>query len=138
MEQLAEKEKITLVQNSYGRCLSSGKLLETFYSNFLSSGMEVADKFQNTYFAQQHKLLRHGINLIIMYAAGNVAGQSGLQRIRESHSRGRMNIEPRFYGLWKAALLKAIAVHDRNYDKNIERAWTEVLDRGITFITGGY
>ncbi|ELR71119.1 hypothetical protein C900_03083 [Fulvivirga imtechensis AK7] len=138
MEQTMEIGKITLVQNSYGRCLSSGKLLETFYENFLSSSRDVADKFRNTDFEQQRKLLRHGINLMIMYAAGNIAGQTGLKRIKESHSRGRMNIEPRFYALWKAALIKAIAEHDRDFNVEIKAAWNEVLDKGIVLITEGY
>lgn len=138
MEQTTEIGRITLVQNSYGRCLSSGKLLETFYENFLSGSKDVADKFRNTDFEQQRKLLRHGINLMIMYAAGNIAGQTGLKRIKESHSRGRMNIEPRFYVLWRAALMKAIATHDRDFNNDVKAAWEEVLDKGIAFIKEGY
>ena len=138
MENLATTDKITLVQNSYGRCLNNGNMLETFYQKFLSSSNEVAERFKHTDFEQQHKLLRHGLNLMIMYAAGNFAGQSGLRRIKESHSRARLNIEPRFYILWKGALLNAIIQHDKKFDRETREAWNEVLDKGIEFVTSGY
>lgn len=138
MENETTTDKIALVQNSYGRCLSNGNMLETFYQKFLSSSHEVAERFKNTDFEQQHKLLRHGINLMIIYAAGNIAGQSGLRRIKESHSRVRLNIEPRFYILWKGALLSAIIQHDNKFDRETREAWNEVLDRGIDFVTSGY
>ncbi|MBL6448738.1 globin [Fulvivirga sp. 29W222] len=131
-------DKITLVQNSYGRCLSNGKVLETFYQKFLSSSVEVKERFKHTDFEQQHKLLRHGINLMIMYAAGNIAGQAGLRRIKDSHSRVRLNIDPRFYSLWKDALMSAIVQHDKKLDGETRRAWNEVLDKGIEFVTSGY
>ncbi|UII30684.1 hypothetical protein LVD17_20535 [Fulvivirga ulvae] len=138
MENSATTDKITLVQNSYGRCLNNGDMLDTFYQKFLSSNVEVAERFRKTDFEQQHKLLRHGINLMIMYAAGNIAGLAGLKRIKESHSRVKLNIEPRFYILWKGALLSAIIHHDKKFDRETREAWNEVLDKGIEFVTSGY
>lgn len=138
MEKFATTDNIGLVQNSYGRCLSNGDMLETFYQEFLASSGEVAKRFKHTDFEQQHKLLRHGINLMIMYAAGNIAGQSGLKRIKESHSRARLNIEPRFYSMWKRALLSAIGKHDKKFDRETREAWNDVLNKGIDFVTAGY
>lgn len=138
MEELMEQEKITVVQNSYGRSLANGDMLDTFYKKFLSSHSDIEERFKNTDFEQQKKLLRHGINLMIMHAAGNVAGKSGLNRIRESHSRGKMNIQPKYYSHWKKALIDAISQHDRKFDDTVRKAWEKVLDNGIAFISAGY
>lgn len=138
MEKNVASNTIEVVQNSYGRCLSNGNVIETFYSHFLASSPEVKEKFKNTDFEEQHKLLRHGINLMIMFADGNIAGKAGIKRIMESHARARLNIEPRFYTLWKDALLKALNEHDKKFDRDIREAWNKTLDEGINFITSGY
>lgn len=135
---ILERNVIETVQNSYGRCLANGNVIETFYGHFLQSSPEVKEKFKNTDFEQQHKLLKHGINLMIMFADGNVAGKSGMKRIMESHARTRLNIEPRFYQLWKAALLKALGEHDRKFDTDTQKAWNHVLEEGIKYVTQGY
>lgn len=133
-----DRATIRVVQESYGRCLANGKMIETFYQHFLSSSDEVAEKFKNTDFEQQYKLLRHGLNLMIMFAEGNVAGQAGISRIRESHSKHRLNIAPHFYPVWKSSLLKAISQHDRKFDSQVREAWSDLLEVGIRHIIDGY
>lgn len=141
MENLKKTEpdiNIDVVQKSYGRCLSSGDMLQTFYDYFLSSSPVVAEKFKNTDFDNQKKLLKHGINLMIMFAAGTFAGNSGLKRLQHSHSRHNLDIKPEFYGLWKQCLIRAVQKHDYKVDSEITKAWDEVLGKGIKFITAGY
>ena len=75
---------------------------------------------------------------MIMYSSGKVAGQAGLQRIKETHSRAQLDIEPRFYRMWKNALLKAIPLHDEKYGPTVGKAWNEVLETGIQYIKQGY
>jgi len=138
MEKTLDKTSIDEVQNSYGRCLNKGNFIASFYERFLANGPEIASKFEKTDFDEQHKLLRHGINLMIMYASDNVVGTSGLKRIKESHSKARLNIEPRFYEVWKQSLLDTVADHDRKYDFSVRMAWSDVLDKGISYIAAGY
>jgi len=58
MEKIMIDQKASNVQNSYGRCLSNGDLIETFYDIFLSSDPKIKERFANTDFANQKKLLR--------------------------------------------------------------------------------
>lgn len=138
LETTETQSSTTIVQNSYGRCIAKGEFIPTFYERFLSSHPEVKGKFAKTNFDEQYKLLRHGINLMIMFAADNIAGKAGLNRIMQSHCRSRMNIEPRFYNIWKKSLLDTVAEKDRQYTPEIRKAWDEVLEKGIKHIVGGY
>lgn len=130
--------KVEVVQKSYGRCLSTGDVLQTFYDYFLNSNPAVKDKFKNTDFENQKKLLKHGINLMIMFAAGTFAGNSGLKRLQQSHSRHNLNIDPRYYELWKNCLLRAVEKHDYKANTEVITAWDFVLNKGIKLITAGY
>lgn len=131
-------EKIAMVQNSYGRCLASGDVLETFYQEFLKSSPVIKEKFVNTDFNNQKKLLKHGINLMVMFAGDGFAGQSGLKRIRESHDHNHLDIKPELYNLWKQCLMSAIKKHDYKYNHLVESSWNAVLDKGINYIKSGY
>ncbi|MFA0963638.1 globin [Roseivirga sp. BDSF3-8] len=132
------EEAVKTAQESYGRCLANGNMLESFYDKFLSKSPLIKDRFKDTDFESQYKLLRHGINLMLMYAQGNIAGKSGLERIRYSHSREQMAIPPYSYDLWKAALLEVLPLHDRKYNAEVKAAWSEVMDFGIEHIRSGY
>ena len=136
--EMIKENTLAIVHNSYGRCLANGNVIETFYKKFLSSSPKVAERFKNTDFNEQNKLLKHGLNLMIMYSRGNFAGQAGLKRIKETHSRTKLDIEPHFYQLWKAALLKTIPLHDQKYDPTVEEAWDKVLEMGIQYIKQRY
>ena len=141
MENLQNTERVNMVevvQKSYGRCLSTGDMLQTFYDYFLSSSPVVAEKFRNTDFDNQKKLLKHGINLMIMFAAETFAGNSGLKRLQQSHSRGNLNIRPELYDLWKKCLMRAVEKHDYKANTEVMNAWDYVLGKGIKFITAGY
>ncbi len=138
METLLKNESLKLVQDSYGRCLANGDVLETFYNQFLESSPVIKAKFAKTDFEQQKKLLRHGINLMIMFAADNLAGQTGLKRIRESHNIHHLNISPALYVFWKNCLLYAIQKHDAKFNSEVWLAWNEVLKKGIDYIKSGY
>lgn len=135
---MLDQDKIKSVQNSYGRCLGEGDVVDSFYTIFLESHPDVKSKFSKTDFVEQKKLLRHGISLMIMYASDNFVGKNGLERIQDSHSKGKLDIDPRFYSYWKESLLKAVEKHDKLFDEHIEKNWQVVLDTGIEFIKKGY
>ena len=124
------------VKNSYGRCLGSPDFFDRFYDVFLKSNPKIPVLFSKTDFTEQKKLIRHGINLIIMYADGNIVGMSGLKRINETHN-GSLNIDHSLYAYWKESLMQVIREYDERFDFRLENEWSEVLDKGISFITKG-
>ena len=131
-------ELANTVQKSYSRCIASGKLFDRFYDIFLATDPDIKERFANTDFDKQKKLLRHGINLMIMFSEDNLIGKSGIERIRFTHSKHKLNIPSPYYALWKSSLIKAISEVDNQFNAEIEHAWSKTLDVGIEHIKLGY
>lgn len=130
-----------LVTRSYGRCLAQGTLLfDRFYDNFLKSSPSIAKMFIHTDMVKQKSLLRAGLNYAIMYSteSGKLAAEGVLKRIQQSHSRSRINVDPKLYPLWINSLLKAIEETDPKFTPDLQRAWKHVLDNAVAYIISGY
>lgn len=126
------------VKASFGRCMADGALFDTFYGIFLASHPDIAPRFANTDFAKQKGLIRQGINLVIMFAAGAPVGESGLARIRASHAHALLDVPPDLYKYWKESMLKAVAQTDPRFDAELSRSWDAVLQKAVDFIVAGY
>jgi len=70
------------VRRSFGRCATAGDVISVFYDRLLASNPDITPRFARTDFALQKGLLRQGINLAILHAAGTASGTTGLSRIR--------------------------------------------------------
>ena len=53
-----DKPAIRIFNDSLARCLSNDRFFRRFYELFLASSQEVRDKFRNTDFAKQNRMLR--------------------------------------------------------------------------------
>ena len=134
MKRKLSKDQIKEVQNSYERCLSSGDFITSFYDEFLGSHPEVAEKFKDTDFTSHYKMIRRGISAVIMFSEGKTSGKAGLEMIRKSHSDTGLDIDSKFFNVWKKALLTTVAYYDGKYDTDIKKSWSKVMDFGIKFI----
>ena len=132
------EEKAQEVMMSFGRASMKGDLIDRFYQIFLASHPTIRPRFQNTDFEKQKALLKQGVNLIIMYAKGNIVGKTGLERIRDTHQKSKMNIPPQLYSYWTQSLLKAISEMDPKFNSELEKFWKEIVARGVEFIIDGY
>ena len=126
------------VKMSFGRCLTSGDLFQEFYDIFLASDPGLAPMFAHTDFERQKGLLRHGLNLALMFAGDNPIGKSGLAKIRKSHSKTELNISPAMYPLWTESFIKAIKKMDPQCDSALENKWRDALNKAVDYIKGGY
>lgn len=126
------------VKISYGRCLAYEEFFDYFFDRFFESHPSVKEMFAETDFPEQKKHLRHGLNLVIMFASDNLPGQLGLNRIKDTHGKTNLNIRPEFYPLWKESLMKAVVHFDKDITEELKAEWGMVLDKGIEFIAAGY
>ena len=128
---------VQLAKDSYTR--SAGKdVIGRFYEIFLKSHPHIAPLFAETDFVAQKETLNHGMHLAIMFAEGQALGKTGLERIRQSHCRNRLNISPMLYPYWKKSFLQAISETDPQFNEETRKAWDSVLQQTIDFISGGY
>lgn len=128
----------TKVRESFGRCLLKGDLFQHFYAHFSQSHSDVSQKFRNTDFDKQKRLLQDGINLAIMFAEGNPVGRNGIERIAESHGKLGLDINPHLYSYWLESFIDALAEFDPEFCLDIEDEWREVLSKAIEFIKARY
>lgn len=125
-----------IVQQSYSRCLRSEDFFGRFYELLLASDPVLPDMFSKTEFPRQHRLLQHGIGLLISY--GNHADDVLLERIAARHSAKGLDVPPDMYPLFVQALIRAISEADPRYDDDIEQAWRDVVTPGIQFMMSRY
>ena len=126
------------IRMSYGRCIAISDFFDQFYDRFLISHPDIRKKFENTDFVKQKDLIKHGVNMIIGYADNNPIAIRVLTRIRDSHSRENLNIDPHYYRYWAESLIKTISANDTRLDDSLIDVWRKVLAKGIDFISSGY
>ncbi|HAA23027.1 MAG TPA: hypothetical protein DCR93_06545 [Cytophagales bacterium] len=127
-------ENIDLLKRHHGRLLSKSDFFEVFYDTFLESHPDIKQYFMGVEMENQRKLLRHGLNQMVMHADNNFAGTHGLQRIRSTHAPGRLGIPHHLYSHWKASFFAAIKQVDPDYTPQIIAAWENMLDLSIAEI----
>lgn len=125
-----------IAQQSYSRCLRSGGFLPRLYELLLESDPAIPPYFAKTEFPRQHKLLQHGLGLLLSY--GNRPDPALLDRIAARHSSGGLNVRPELYPLFVESLLGALREHDPRFDPDVEAAWREAVRPGIDFMKSRY
>lgn len=121
------------IQSSYLRCCASSGFFDTFYDIFLAKSPEVAEKFANTDFTRQKRMLRESIFKMVRQASFDGEARAEVERIGELHAR-RLDIRPQLYALWLDSLCEAIERHDPGYVPALEVLWRRRMQQGIDLI----
>lgn len=129
-----QPEDIELFNDSLERCTSHPNFLGRFYEIFLASSPEVAEKFNNTNFSRQKRVLKSSLYLLIFATEGKPEGVAHLNRMTELHGPGQLNIPAYMYDLWMESLLKAVAEFDIAFGPRVEKAWRSMLASGIEYL----
>ena len=125
-----------IAQESYSRCLRSPRFFASFYERLLASDPSIPPMFAKTEFPKQHKLLQHGLGLLLSYA--NRIDDSLLERIAARHSSSGLNVPPALYPLFTESLLATVRELDAKCSPEIEQAWREALEPGLAFMQSRY
>lgn len=126
----------TIAQHSYSRCLRSPDFFTDFYDRLLASDPAIPPMFATTEFSKQHKLLQHGLGLLLSYA--KTPDPALLQRIAAKHSAGGVNVPPDMYGRFLDALVQTVGEHDPRFDEDVGAAWHEAARPGVEFMQSHY
>ena len=123
---------------SLERCSASDRFIPAFYDRFLSSSDEVKHKFRFTDFEHQNKMLLRSLQLC---AHATVGLPEALREINEratTHDRHHLNIEPRLYDLWLAAIIETAREFDPQWDESVEASWRRILGHAIQHMIRQY
>ncbi len=126
------------VKESYSRCCVNPKFFDVFYANFLASHPTIAPMFAKTEMSKQKSLLRQGLTMMFMHLGGNGVGTTGIDRIGESHSKKKMNIDPNLYDYWINSLVKSAQECDEKWIPALEAEWRKTLRTGVDRIVSFY
>lgn len=126
----------TVAQHSYSRCLRAPDFFSSFYDRLLASDPRVPPMFEQTEFHRQHRLLQHGLGLLLSYA--NKPDDALLERLAARHSAGGINVAPEMYKLFVESLLETVKELDPAFDDDVAAAWREAVRPGIEFMQRRY
>ena len=96
-----DNDSVQMARDSLSRCNKDAGFLDRFYEHFMGSSAEIRDKFSNTDFEKQKKVLSDSLFLMLT-AAGTKEGfaHAQLEKLAHRHSRNELNIKPEWYDLW--------------------------------------
>ena len=124
-------EAIQIAEDSYRRC-GQDHFFPAFYQRLLASHPAIPPKFAKTDFQKQHKLLQHGIGLLLIFAKRQ--NPALLERIAGRHAPHDLDIAPELYPFFVDSLLATVRQFDPQVDAKVEDAWRQALAPGIAFL----
>jgi hemoglobin-like flavoprotein len=134
-----DEKTIEIFDKSLHRCDSNPRFLDFFYEKFLASSPKVAEKFANTDFGRQKRLLRASFYLILLASADPEDGpERYLDHLARRHSASDLDIGTELYDLWLDSLLSAVETCDPEYGPEVEEAWEKVMGIGIDYMLSHY
>jgi len=134
-----DRPEIEIFNDSLARCLRANQFFQRFYELFLASSAEVRDKFRNTDFGKQRRMLQTSFYVLVEYIAmGWPECQAYLERIAAAHSKQGRDIHPGLYDLWLDCLLRTVQACDEQYSTQVEAAWRYMMGAGIAFLKSRY
>lgn len=120
---------------SLARC--GPKLVETFYTGFLSSSPEVQKMFENVDMEQQQRSVAAAFQLAI-----DVSRDPGLReklnQQAEIHDRHHRDVGPELYEIWVNSLVAAVQIHDPEFSPVVEQAWRLMLGNVASYMLRRY
>ena len=125
---------------SLRRCLRASSFLLDFYGLFMASSEEVRQKFGETDFKRQTRVLADSLWVMANVAQSDRPSPAwgDLPRLAERHSRRDLDIPPALYDLWLDCLVGAARKHDGQFTPEVETAWRETLAVGIEYLRSKY
>ena len=128
-------------KESYTRVLTQkidGKeFFEFFYTKFIQSSEEVAEKFKDTDMERQQQVIKDSLHhMLNCYVQREINDE--VIRIAVLHNKANLDIPPKLYDLWLECLIETAGEFDEEFDKYVELAWRTVLSIGITYMKFRY
>jgi hemoglobin-like flavoprotein len=122
--------QVQLAETSYHRCAESAAFYSTFYEHLLASNPRIPPMFAGTEFDRQHRLLKHALGLLIIYAKR--ANPSLLDRIADRHVE--VGVGDDLYPFFVESLIRTVADQDPEYTPAVGEAWRVALQPGLDYM----
>jgi hemoglobin-like flavoprotein len=134
---LMASENVELFRASLKRCLATPHFLGSFYDSFMASSEEVREKFRDTDFERQTRMLADSLYALAVAAQARREGSPGwadMPRLAARHGHADLDIRPGLYDNWLDCLIETARQHDPEFSPELEAAWRETLGVGIEYM----
>jgi len=133
-------EQVHAFRASLKRCLSTPDFLRTFYELFMGFSEEIREKFRQTDFTRQTRVLADSLYAMAVIAQGESESpaRAEIERLAQQHGRAQLDIRPELYDVWLDSLIKAVRQYDPEFTPALEVAWRETLLVGIEQMRSAY
>ena len=122
---------------SLKRCESSEGFYHRFSKIFMETAEEVRDRFRNTDFERQVRMLRASITMAALVSQDNRQVRLHIKRLAASYGHAGYDIPPRLFEVWLDCLLNAVEECDPKFDKTIRRVWGKIMRPAVDLIKAG-
>lgn len=118
--------------------LIGGKdFFERFYDTFMAASADARRLFKDTDLERQKKMLHDSLVHLARFSQYKRAG-AHTQKLAKRHSRQDLDVQPRLYDDWLAALIATVEESDSAFDDDVALAWRMKLAPGIEYMKGMY
>lgn len=120
-----------------GAVIEGKEFFDRFYENFIASSPEAKEKFRDTDFFFQKKMLRDSLIHMAKFSTFKRA-TAFMQKLAKKHSRDELDVQPHLYDMWLSSLIDAVKEYDPEFDDEVEVAWRMKLAPGIEYMKFKY
>ena len=132
------KDHVVVAQASYARCCEVPDFFAAFYAELFASCPPARPMFANTDFDRQHRLVRHGIGLLINFNHEGGKEPNILTRVAERHRRGDLGVDPSLYPFFVESFITVARRLDPQFNGEVEGAWRVATAKGIAYMTSKF
>ena len=124
-------EHVDAFRASLKRCLEAPSFLKDFYDRFVASSEEIREKFRNTDFERQNRILADSLYVMAVAAEGGPDNFAWREITQIAKRHNELGVGGTMYDVWLDCLLRAAAAHDPQFSPLLESAWRKTLVPGI-------
>ena len=132
------KDPVTIAQASYVRCCEVPHFFTAFYADLFATCPTAEPYFAKTDFDRQHRLVKHGIGLLINYNREPKAEPNILTRVAERHRRGDIGVDPSLYPFFIESFINTARKFDPDFTPEVEAAWRAATAKGVAYMASKY
>ena len=133
-----DEATIEAFHDSLERCGPASGFLADFYQYFLGSSKSIAEKFADTNFRTQTRILKTSFYMAMLASDQSAEARDYLDRIAVLHGRDGLDIRPEYYEQWLESMIQAVSKYDPNYNREVEQIWRNFMRPAIDYMKSRY
>jgi hypothetical protein len=125
---------VSAVQESLARCTVRGGFAARFLKRLGEGHAPLMRALAAGDPAEQRRVLRRGLQMMILYAQGAPMAVTALDRIAAAAEASAIAVHPDLQPLWADSLVATVREFDPAFTPGLEKRWREVMGAALTYL----